>query len=103
MYYKWQSYDIWRMVPEIWSVTDQIFCHFGPFFTHSLPPPNNPKDQNFEKKKTPWDIIILQMYIINENHMMYSSCATECDRQNYLSFWTIFCQFTPLTTQEIRI
>ena len=23
---------IWCMVPEIWSVTDTIFCHFGPFF-----------------------------------------------------------------------
>ena len=39
------------MVPEIWSVTDQIFCHFGPFFAAAPPPPNNPKDQNFEKKK----------------------------------------------------
>ena len=23
---------IWGMLPEIWSVTDIIFCHFGPFF-----------------------------------------------------------------------
>ena len=23
---------IWCMVPEIWSSTDRIFCHFGPFF-----------------------------------------------------------------------
>ena len=22
---------IWCMVPEIWSATDRIFCHFGPF------------------------------------------------------------------------
>ena len=36
----------------------QIFCHFGPFF--ALLPPNNPKNQNFEKmKKLPQDIIIL--------------------------------------------
>ena len=25
VYHKWQS---WCMVPEIWSVTDRIFCHF---------------------------------------------------------------------------
>ena len=25
------------------------------------------------------------------------------DRQNFLSFWAIFCTFTPLTTQKIKI
>ena len=24
---------IWCMAPEIWSVRDRIFCHFGPFIT----------------------------------------------------------------------
>ena len=58
------------MVPEILSVTDRIFCHFGPFF--ALYPPNNPKNQNFEKmKKTPGDIIILHKCTINDNHMMH--------------------------------
>ena len=28
---------IWFMAPEIPSVTDRIFCHFGPFFA-LLPP-----------------------------------------------------------------
>ena len=46
------------MVPEIWSTTDIIFCHSGPFFT--LIPPMDTEKQNFEKlKKTPEDIIIL--------------------------------------------
>ena len=59
------------MVPEIWSMTDRIFCHVGPFFAFS--PTNNPKNQNFEKmKKRPGDII-LQMCTINDNHMMYDS------------------------------
>ena len=26
-------------VPEIWSETDRIFCHFGPFFAFIPPPP----------------------------------------------------------------
>ena len=60
------------MVPQIWSATDRIFCHFGLFF--ALLPPNNPKNQNFEKmKKTPGDIIILHMCTVNDNHMMYGS------------------------------
>ena len=46
-----------------------ILDHFLPFY-----PPNNPKNQNFEKlKKTPGDIIFLHMCTINDNHMMYGS------------------------------
>ena len=54
------------------SMTDRIFCHFGLFF--AFLPPNNPKYENFGKmKKAPADIIILRIYIINDNHMMYDS------------------------------
>ena len=60
------------MVPETWSITDRILCHFGPFFVFL--PPNNPKNQNFEKmKKAPGGIIILHMCTITENHVMYGS------------------------------
>ena len=42
---------IGNTVPEIQHVTDVIFIfHFGLFFA-LLSPPNNPKNQNFEKKK----------------------------------------------------
>ena len=67
------------MVPEIWSMTNTIFCHFLPFY-----PPNNPENQNFEKlkkthththtdTKTPGDIIILHICTKNYDHMMYAS------------------------------
>ena len=47
--------------------------HFLPFY-----PPNNPKNQNFEKlKKTPGDIIILHMCTIDDNHMMFGSYYME--------------------------
>ena len=60
------------MVPEISSVTDRIFCHFGPF--PALLPPSNPKNQNFERmQKLPGDIIILHRCNINENHMTHGS------------------------------
>ena len=90
------------MVPEIWSVKDRIFCQFGQFL--HFYPPKNLKNQNFEKmKNTPWDIISLHMCTINDNHIMYGSWDMECHGQNFLSFWTIFCPFTPLKTQKIKI
>ena len=54
-------------------------------------------------KKMPGDIIILHMYTINDNHMMYGSWDMERDKQNFLSFWTVFCPFTLLKTQKIKI
>ena len=54
-------------------------------------------------KKTPGDIIILHRCTINDNHMMYGYWDMERDGQNFLSFWTIFCTFIPLTTQNIKI
>ena len=60
--------------------------------------PDDPENQNFEKmKKTPGYIIILHVCTLNGNHMMYGSRDMEHDRQNFLSFWTIFCPFPPLT------
>ena len=92
---------IWCMVPQIWSATDRIFCHFGLFF--ALLPPNNPKLKFEKMKKMPRDIIILHMFTINDNYMMYCSWDIEHDGQNFLSFWTISCPFTLLTTQKIKI
>ena len=50
-------------------------------------PPLDSESQNFEKtKKTPGDIIILQICAIIDNHMMYGSWDIERDGQNFLSF-----------------
>ena len=76
-----------------------ILDHFLPFY-----PPMDLENQNFEKmKKTLKDITILQMLTINDSHMIYGSSNMECNRQNFLSFWTIFCPFPPLTNQKIKI
>ena len=37
------------MVPEISSVIDKIFCHFGQVFAHL--PPKNLKNENFKTMK----------------------------------------------------
>ena len=90
------------MVPEIWSATDRISCHYGLFF--AFYPPKEPENQNFEKmKKTLDDIIILQMFTLNDSLMIYGFSDKECNRQNCLSFWMVFCPFTPLTTRKIKI
>ena len=62
--------------------------HFLPF-----QPPNNPENQNYKtekkkKKKTPGDIIILQICMVNDRHMM--------------PFWTVFYSFTLQTTWKIK-
>ena len=54
-------------------------------------------------KKIARDIFILHICNQNHNHMIYSSSNMEWHRQNILSFWIIFCLFTPLTTWKINI
>ena len=62
------------------------------------------ENQTFEKnKKTAGNNSILRMGTKNHNHLRSSSWDTEWDKQNFLSFRTIFWPFTPLTTQKIRI
>ena len=67
--------------------------------------PNNLKNQNFEKlKKTHQDIIILHKCPKNHDQMLYYSWDMACNRYNcYFSFWAIFCPYTSLTAQKIKI
>ena len=58
------------------------------------------------EKKRAGKITILQMCTINDNHMMHDSWDIERYRQFFLSFWTIFCLFTPpppLISQKFKI
>ena len=90
----------WCKLPEIWCLTDVIIFHSGPVFG----PRNIPKNQNFEKwKKNAGDTIILHMCTKNYDQMMYSSWDMVRDRCSYFSFWAIFCPFTPVTAQKIKI
>ena len=94
---------IWCMVPEILSIVDRIFCHFGPFFT-LLTPVTTQKIKILKNwKKTSRDIIILYKCTETHDHMLYSSLDTACNGYDYFSFWAIFRPFTPLTAQKIKI
>ena len=89
------------MVPEIWSATGRIFCHSGTFF--ALLPLYGPRKSKFWKKKKIPEDIILQMCTINDSHTTHGCWDMECNGQNFLSFWTILCPFTPLATTKIKI
>ena len=74
-----------------------FFCNFLPFDS-----PNNPKKSKFWKTKLPRDIIILHLCTTNENHMMYGSWDTKCNRQNCFHFGLYFSLFTHLTVQKMK-
>ena len=94
IYHKWQSYDVWFLRHGMQQAEFLVILgHFLPFY-----PSNNLKIKILKKwKKTPGDTIILYMCPINDNHMMYGFWDMEHNRDNFLSFWTIFCTFTLLT------
>ena len=101
VYHKWQSYDVWFLRYEAWQTEFFVILdHFLPFY-----PPNNPKNQNFEKmKKTPGDIIILHKCTKNHDHMLYCFWHMAHNGCNcYYSFWAIFCPFTSWKARKIKI
>ena len=54
-------------------------------------------------KNAPRDIINLHMCTKSDNDMMYGFWDMERDSQIFLSFWTVFFLFLPLTTQKVKI
>ena len=78
------------IIPENQGLTGRNFCHFGSIF--DLSALWQPKI--LKLKKSPGDITILHICTIHDNHMMCVSWDMECEGQNFLSFWTVFCLFT---------
>ena len=87
-----------------------LFCHFFVLLppNHSphlspLPRLYNPENQNFGKKK--WKkMLSYYTYVcaINKDHVILDSWNIKCDRQKFLSFWTIFYPFSSLATWKIK-
>ena len=65
-----------------------ILDHFLPFY-----PPMDPENQNFQNGQNTWRYY--HFTNVNDSPMINGSSDTECNRQNILSFWAIFCPFTP--------
>ena len=93
----WKVY-IKIMMYSSWDVRrNKGFLSFWAIFC----PLTLPKFWKNEEKKNPKGIIILHLCTPNDNHMMYG-WDMDHDRQTFLSFWTIFCPFTILTTWKIK-
>ena len=83
-------YGSWNMVCD-----RQNFLSFQTIFSLLLP--SQPEKSKFWKiYRMVRYIIILHMCTINYNHRMYGSWDMKHDEQKFLSFWTIFCPFTPI-------
>ena len=90
MYQKSQSYDVWFLRYGVRQTECFVIMDlFLPFYS-----PMDQEYQNFEKMKKALGDIILQMFTINNNYMIYGFSDMECNRQIFLSFWTIFYSFT---------
>ena len=79
VYHKWRSYDTRFLKYKVREAeTFLILGHFLP-----SQPLTTRKIKILKLKKTLGDIIILHIYTINNNHMIYSSWDMEHDRQNF--------------------
>ena len=91
---------IWCMVPEIWSATDIIFCHFGSFF--ALWPYEQPKSIKILKKgKTCLEI--LSFYTCDhkwQSHVQFLRYGAWLTL--FFVILPIFFPFTQLITQKIK-
>ena len=99
MHHKSRSYNVWFLRYKVQRT--MFFCILGHFLPFDLP--NNPKNQNFKKIKKCLEILsfytcVPQLTIIC---CMFPEISSVTD--NFLSFWAIFCPFTPLTTQKIKV
>ena len=92
VYHKQRSYAICFLKYKARQTEFFVICDYILPFD----PLDNPENKNFEKlKPTPGDSINLHICTKKDNHMMYGSFDMEHYRQNFLSFWTIFCHFKP--------
>ena len=83
------------MVPQIWSVTDRIFCHF------ELLSALWPKKSKLKKKwKKHMEISSFYTREPKTTIICYTVPKTWCMTDCYFSFWATFCPFTPLTPKK---
>ena len=73
-----------------------IFCPSNPLKTKKI--------KISKKWKNAWRYHHFMQEYENHDHMLYCSWDMAHDRCNFhFSFWAIFCPFTPLTAQKIKI
>ena len=101
-----QVYHKWHMMYGSWDM-ERVRQKFLSFWTISCPftPLATWKIKILKNwKKNPGDIIILQWFTKNHDHVLYCSWYMGHNRCNwYFSFWAIFCLFISLTARKIKI
>ena len=93
-----EIYDPWniRCDRQKFLSFSAIFCPFSPLTSWKI------KILKLKKKNTERYHHFTNLHH-NDNHMMHGSWDMECNRQNFFSFWTVFCPSMPLWTQKIKI
>ena len=94
------------MAPEIWSITDRIFCYFGPFFALlPPPPPNNPKNKNFKKMKIKNTWRYYHFTHVYHKSQSYNEWFPryQARQRDFFVILDYFLPFYSLTTQTIKI
>ena len=95
VYHKWQSYDIWFVR---YGAQQTEFFAFWTIFCSFTRPPNNPKKLKFGKNEKRSLKILLFYTCVPKMRIIWCMILeiwSLTDR--FLSFWTIFCPFTPST------
>ena len=91
------------MILEIWSVTDRVYCNFGPFFCPFTPLTTNKIKILKKKRKT---LKILSFYT-SLPKMPFVWCMVpeirSITERTFCHFWANFCHFTSLTIWKIKI
>ena len=84
-----------HMIYGSWNIRCQRynFLLFWPFFT--LSSPWQPRKSKFWKTEKYTLRYYHFTHVFHKWLMMYGSWDMKRDRQNFLSFWTVFCPFTP--------
>ena len=92
VYHKWRSYVRFLRYGADRQTFLSFWANYFPFT-----PLTTRYSKFWKNEKTSGDDIILHICTININHLLYGSWDKKHNRQNFLSFWAIFCTFTPLT------
>ena len=105
VHHKWRSYDVWWDMVHDRQIFFFFFFHVEPF-SPFYPTSDHNKNQNFEKMKKNW-----KYYHFTHVYHKWQSYDVQFPR--YETWWTeffvtfddffIFCYFTHLTTQKIKI
>ena len=99
------------MVPEIWSVTERIFCHYGPFFA-LLPPLWTQKIKILKKWKNTWRYHFINVYHKWQSYDVWFFRYGVQQTKVFCHFGLFFVLLLPplpphptppLTTQKIKI